>query len=171
MGKISSLLIAIATVGMILLAGCDRPPADGPKKVRWDKDFCERCRMLLSDRHYAAQILDAKGKYHLFDDPGEMLLSFAQKYNKDPKAKLYVTDSKSGKWLNARTAYYTSGHLSPMGFGYGAIEKQTSDSNDFTTLLTMLLAGESGAPTPHNHKTMSDSPKMPETDQHTHMQH
>ncbi len=171
MGKISSLLIALATLGLMFLAGCDRKPADGPKEVRWDRDFCESCRMLLSDRHYAAQILDAKGKYHLFDDPGEMLLAFATKYNKDPAAKLYVTDSKSGKWLNARSASYTSGHLTPMGFGYGSIEKPEPDSINFTTLLNLLLAGESGAPTPQNHNTMSGSHNMPEADKHPHMQH
>ncbi len=165
MGSISSLFIVIATLGLMLLTGCDSTPADGPKEVRWDRDFCESCRMLLSDRHYAAQILDAKGKYHLFDDPGEMLLAFATKYKKDSAAKLYVTDSKSGKWLDARSASYTSGHLTPMGFGYGANEKPQPSSTNFSTLLGQLLAGENGAPAPHNHDS------MPEAGKHPQMQH
>jgi copper chaperone NosL len=185
MGTRSSFFITIATLGLLLLAGCERTPADGPKKVRWDRDFCESCRMLLSDRHYAAQILDSNGKYHLFDDPGEMLLAFATKYNKDSAAKLYVTDSQSGKWLSAREARYTSGHLTPMGFGFGANEKAGTDSKNFTTLLTLLLAGENGAPTPQKPNTMSGSHdmsedshnmaegshNMPEAGKHPHMQH
>ncbi|MBF0444459.1 MAG: hypothetical protein HQL68_02640 [Magnetococcales bacterium] len=171
MGKISSLFIAIVGIGLMLLAGCERTPADGPKKVRWDRDFCESCRMLLSDRHYAAQILDAKGKYHLFDDPSEMLLAFANRYNKDSAAKLYVTDSKSGKWLDARKASYNSGHLTPMGFGYGASEKAGPDSRDFITVLTLLLAGEDGAPAPQKTHTMPGSHNMADTDKHSHTQH
>ncbi|MBF0193058.1 MAG: protein NosL [Magnetococcales bacterium] len=173
MRKTSSLLLAMFTLGLILLSGCDSKPADGPKKVRWDRDFCEMCRMLLSDRHYAAQILDAKGKYHLFDDPGEMLLTFATKYKNDSAAKLYVADSKNGKWLDARTASYSSGHLTPMGFGYGASEKPEPDSKNFTTILSLILAGETGAPTPQkpNPKSGFHNHNMSETDKHTHMQH
>ena len=171
MRSISALFIIIATLGLMLLTGCDSTPTDGPKEVRWDRDFCESCRMLLSDRHYAAQILDTKGKYHLYDDPGEMLLAFATKYKKDSAAKLYVTDSKNGKWLDARSASYTSGHLTPMGFGYGANEKPQPGSNNFSTLLDQLLAGEKGAPTPHFHNNMPDSHNMPEAGKHPQMQH
>ena len=156
---IRAIFLVIGTLGLFLISGCDSAPPDGPTEVRWDKDICERCRMLLSDRKYAAQYLDTKGKYHLFDDPGEMFLTFQEKFPGDSKIKLYVTDSETGKWLKARAAYYTEGHLTPMGFGYGAHEENRANSMDFDTVLKKLLAGEKGAPTPH----MQHQHSMPTT--------
>ncbi len=44
-------------VGLVLLlAACSGDPGTGPKDVRWDRDACERCRMVLSDRNFSAQI-------------------------------------------------------------------------------------------------------------------
>ncbi|MBF0454108.1 MAG: protein NosL [Magnetococcales bacterium] len=148
MRVLRSFFSVFGLLGLLLFLGCDKPPADGPKKVRWDRDSCERCRMLLSDRHFAAQILDAKGDYHLFDDPGEMLLYLAEKGHNDPKAKLYVTDATTGRWLDGRTAHYTEGHLTPMGYGYGAREQATADSLDYMAVQKRILDGEMGAPAP-----------------------
>jgi copper chaperone NosL len=151
----STLLLAL-----LLFSGCDKPPSDGPTEIRWDRQSCEQCSMLISDRHFAGQYLDAKGKYHLFDDPGEMALSFMEKTASDEKAKLYVTDFKSGEWLKAREAHFTEGHLTPMGYGYGASKEPQEGSMDFNTLLKRLSDGEKGAPTP------SSSPTT-QTDSHT----
>ena len=35
-------------------------------------------------------------------------------------AKIWIADIKSGDWLDARTAHYNTGNLTPMGYGYGA---------------------------------------------------
>ena len=41
---------------VLLLAACSGAPETGPKAVKWDRDACARCRMVLSERPYAAQV-------------------------------------------------------------------------------------------------------------------
>ena len=45
-----------ALLVLLTLVGCSGEPETGPAKVTWDRDACERCRMVLSDRHHAAQV-------------------------------------------------------------------------------------------------------------------
>ncbi|MBF0447668.1 MAG: protein NosL [Magnetococcales bacterium] len=132
-----------------LIAGCDQSPPQGPAEIRWDRDTCERCRMLISDRQFAAQYRDAKTKVHLFDDLGEMILAIQ---TIDPQLKpvtAYVSDIETGLWLEAGQAYYSSGHITPMGFGYGAHESPLADRVDFRTVAQWIAQGKKGAPTPH----------------------
>ena len=47
------------------------------QEVHWDRDMCERCKMVTSDRHHAVQVIDPKtGKSYMFDDIGCTLLWF-----------------------------------------------------------------------------------------------
>ena len=36
------------------------------------------------------------------------------------EALIWVTDAKSGKWIDARTAYYDTENLTPMAYGFSA---------------------------------------------------
>jgi copper chaperone NosL len=148
------MLFLFCLFGLFVISGCDNSPPAGPAKVRWDREICERCRMLISDRNFAAQYRDGKGKVHLFDDLGEMILSFQEKTNSDPELQLYVNDADSGEWLDVRKAYFTVGHLTPMGFGYGAHKIAKPESIDFTVLVKKIAAGEKGAPAPKMQSTM-----------------
>jgi len=47
------LLVAILT---LVLSACSGESETGPVEVKWDQNNCERCRMMLSDRYFAAQI-------------------------------------------------------------------------------------------------------------------
>ena len=40
----------------LVLSACSGEKETGPVEVRWDQDNCERCRMMLSDRNFGAQI-------------------------------------------------------------------------------------------------------------------
>lgn len=151
--------ILFASVALLSLSGCDSSPVDGPVEVRWDRDSCEKCSMLISDRKFAAQYRDGAGKIHLFDDPGEMFLSFWEQTKGDKAAKLYVTDAISGKWLDARTAHFSDGHHTPMGYGYGAHELAQEGSMDFAALMERIKNGEKGAPTPLSHSHQPAKPQ------------
>ena len=82
--------------------------------------------MAISERKFAVQVIDPKThKHYKFDDIG-CAIKWMQENDvpwKD-RAIVWVTDAKTGKWIDARKAYWASGKISPMGFGFGAYEKR-----------------------------------------------
>jgi nitrous oxide reductase accessory protein NosL len=46
---------------LMIFGGCSKKESDNsPKKVHWDRDMCERCKMVLSDRDFATEIINPK---------------------------------------------------------------------------------------------------------------
>ena len=105
----------------IFLIGCSQDKT-GPVEVKWDRDACERCRMVLSDRKHSAQVRSGlTGKVYLFDDIGGAILWLQGKdWAENIKTEIWVNHHKTGDWLNARTAVFISGQNTPMSFGLGA---------------------------------------------------
>lgn len=117
-------ILFFATFSLVLSA-CSGEPETGPVEVKWDQDNCERCRMMLSDRNFAAQIRyfpEAKrSRVVKFDDIGCAVLWIKdQQWNNDPKTQIWVADHSSGEWIDARTATYIRKNNSPMGYDLGA---------------------------------------------------
>ncbi len=95
--------------------------------VHWDRDVCERCKMVLSERKYAAEIINPDtGKVYKFDDIGCATLWLEEEHIpwKD-RAKIWVTDAKTGEWLDARKALYTDDSITPMAYGIAAFSEKT----------------------------------------------
>lgn len=95
--------------------------------VHWDRDICERCKMVLSERKYAAEIVNPDtGKVYKFDDIGCATLWLEEEHIpwKD-RAKIWVTDAKTGEWLDARKALYTDDSITPMAYGIAAFSAKT----------------------------------------------
>lgn len=122
---------------VLLLAGCGGDPQTGPIEPHWDRDACERCRMVLSDRAYAAQIrYQPQGRKRVqtlwFDDIGCATLWLdEQPWRDDPVVEIWVTDQDSGQWIDARTAHYVIGRVTPMAYGLGASAVPHQGSLDF----------------------------------------
>ena len=117
----------VALLAVVVLGGCSGEPDTGPAKVTWDRDACERCRMVLSDRHFAAQIRIPPGegrkwgKVYKFDDIGCAVLWMDQQpWKAGPAIEIWVTDQRDGQWIDARAAYYVPGKTTPMEYGLGA---------------------------------------------------
>ena len=113
------------TVFSLMLSACTGEPETGPVDVRWDQNTCERCRMMLSDRHFSAQIRyfpeAKKSRVVKFDDIGCATLWLKeQKWKNDPKTEIWVTAHSNGEWINARKATYIRKNNSPMGYNLGA---------------------------------------------------
>jgi len=107
---LAGLLGAVAAV-----AACKAP--DAPAEPVWGKEPCAHCKMLVSDKRYAAQVIDDGGEHRFFDDIGCMVLWIeAHK----PPSRTWVRESTSGAWLDARTARYVQGARTPMDFGFEA---------------------------------------------------
>ena len=108
-----------------LLAGCSGDPGSGPVEVKWDRDVCVRCNMVLSDRKHAAQVryspAGQRSRVQLFDDLGCAVLWLdKQPWGSDPAVEIWVTDHQDGSWIDARSARYLPGQITPMEYGLGA---------------------------------------------------
>ena len=123
---------------MWVLAACSGDPGTGPVEVRWDRDTCTRCNMVLSDRQHAAQVRytpgdGARSQVRKFDDFGCAVLWLDQQPWRDQTGvEFWVTDHRDGRWLDARSAYYVTGRLTPMQYGLGAQSDPTNGALDFT---------------------------------------
>ncbi len=98
------------------------------QEVHWDRDMCARCKMVTSDRHHAVQVIDPQtGKSYMFDDIGCALLWFEdEKIGWKDQAKVWITDTDTGKWIDARNAFYDAGNVTPMAYGFAAHAKKES---------------------------------------------
>lgn len=135
----SPLRLAIGTLLALLLgalAACSGDPGTGPLDVKWDRFTCERCRMVLSDRKHSAQVripqAEGRSKVLFFDDIGCAVVWLEDKpFRDDPKTEIWVTDWRSGAWIDARKAFYLAGQVTPMEYGLGAQSEPDPQAIDF----------------------------------------
>jgi nitrous oxide reductase accessory protein NosL len=135
-GSLASLFFLLTLP--LLLSGCFGEPETGPVPIKWDRDACEVCRMLISDPHFAAQVRGGKRhKAHKFDDVGELIYWLDQQsWKDDPKLEIWVMDLDTGtKWLDARKVRYMPKQHSPMDYGFGAIEDARPGSVSFEEMV------------------------------------
>jgi len=114
-------------LGLILtllnFTACDKKSiSTQPAEVHWDRDMCTRCAMVVSDRDNTTQVINpANGKVYMFDDVGCMILWFDEEHiTWMDKAIIWITDEKTGKWINAKTAFYDTENITPMAYGFSA---------------------------------------------------
>ncbi|MFK5894165.1 MAG: nitrous oxide reductase accessory protein NosL [Pseudomonadota bacterium] len=141
MKLIKNIFPIIAVLMAILLLSACGDKQTGPTDVKWDRDACDRCQMMLSDRKFSAQIRvfpeGKRSKVFRFDDIGcaTLWLDSQQKKGKlwqsDEKTQIWVTDFKSGAWIEAKTAWYVKDQISPMNYGLGAVLSKQTNALDF----------------------------------------
>ncbi len=112
---------------LLFILGCEQKNANGMKKVHWDRDMCERCKMIISERHFAVQIVNEDtNKRKMFDDLGCAIIWFEEENIPwFDKAKIFINDASDGSWIDARTALYTQNNRTPMGYGISAYTKNS----------------------------------------------
>ena len=113
---------------ILLMYGCGDGRQEGDaQNIHWDRDMCERCKMVVSERKYAAEIIDPKtNKAYKFDDIGCAVLWLEEEHIPwADKAIIWVTDASTGEWLNARKALYTDDSITPMAYGVAAFSSKT----------------------------------------------
>ena len=122
------LRVSLILLFVIFLSACNDEQT-GPAEVKWDRDACERCQMMLSERNFSAQVRvfpqGKRSRVYKFDDLGCAVLWLdKQTYKNDAKTEVWVNDYKTREWINAKKAWYKTGEISPMGYGLGAQKKQ-----------------------------------------------
>ena len=116
--KISAGLIFI----LIFYAACSSSPSK-PVPIQ-PEDMCSYCRMAISSKQFAAELITSDEKIFKFDDTGCMLNFINTKNNGRKIAALYVADFNSEKWITAEQAHYvfTEKVQTPMNGNFLAFE-------------------------------------------------
>ncbi|NVO16400.1 MAG: hypothetical protein HXX10_20425 [Rhodoplanes sp.] len=94
-----------------------------PRTIKWNRDTCDHCHMVFADRRFAAQVWDPEmRRTRLYDDFGCAVLSAGELglIDRDDVPFWVTDDAAPDHWLDARTARYRDGVVTPMGYGYSA---------------------------------------------------
>jgi copper chaperone NosL len=110
-----------AAVAALAAAGCG---SDGPPTVRYGKEECGHCRMIVNDDRFAAAARTPSGDSLKYDD----VCCLVDHAAADPGriARKWVRGYRSGRWHEADAVYFVFGPKlqTPMGSGLAAVETQ-----------------------------------------------
>ncbi len=122
------LKILISAFLVLSFSACQEKDKTSVSKVHWDRDMCARCVMVVSDRKNTTQVRHPDtGKKYMFDDIGCMVLWFEEEQIEwKDRAIVWITDVNTGKWINARTAFYDTENITPMAYGFSAHETKAT---------------------------------------------
>ncbi len=116
MRKLEAVGAGIALAG--LLACQDGRPE--PVEIPLNEASCSHCRMAVSEREFAAEVVAPDGRVNYFDDIG-CLAAWLREHQPPAEAGIYVVDFETGKWLNAESAYYVKSSRIPTPMASGVV--------------------------------------------------
>ncbi|PWT95738.1 MAG: hypothetical protein C5B55_00885 [Blastocatellia bacterium] len=125
--KLSTLILIVFGVAtLIVLANCQKPTIE-PVSIETN-DMCSFCKMSISEKQYAAELIDEDGQAFKFDDIGCMSNFVKQKKNKTSIRATFVMDFDRRDWLKGEEAFYvrSSEFNTPMNGGIVAFKSQSS---------------------------------------------
>jgi len=96
-----------------------------PVELAIDEEVCSLCRMAVSERYYAAEIVTKEGSVDYFDDIG-CLVRFLRD-NTFEDAGIYVIDNAGGEWLDAQSAHFVHSEDLPTPMNYGIVAYGDAD--------------------------------------------
>ncbi|ENO89650.1 nitrous oxide reductase accessory protein NosL [Thauera linaloolentis] len=123
-----------------LLAACGKGGwPDGMAPIRWDRDTCIRCKMVISDRRFAAELRGGPaGTVFKFDDIGCLVFWLQEQAEAHPwmaaaDTRMWVADFASPsreamRWLDPRQARYVA-RSSPMGYNFAALAEAEAEAD------------------------------------------
>ena len=133
------------------LGACGKPGnwPEGMAEIKWDRDTCVRCNMVISDPRFAAELRGGdKNTVFKFDDVGCLVFWLRDKaaqhpWMAEPATRMWVADStdmSGATWLDPRQAHYLGGRLSPMGYNFAAVRDAVPQSLTFDAMREQVLA-------------------------------
>lgn len=126
-GRAREALATVVICGSSFLAACGEP---GP--APFDSSYaCATCRMMVSDVHFAGQIVAPGEEPRFYDDIGCLGRALAAGTRPDG-AIAFVADHRTGTWVKAQRAVYTRVDrlATPMGSHLIAHADQPSRDSD-----------------------------------------
>jgi hypothetical protein len=134
-------LAALAALAIALAVVESQRPPVGPAPVAWSKVTCARCRMLVSEPGFAAQLQTVDGSVLFFDDPGDLLLYQAEE---QPEVHaIYFHHHAEDRWIPGDRVRFVPVAPTPMGHGLGATDADLPGALDYPEARAMLLDRES----------------------------
>ena len=107
-------------VVVLLFAGCSEQTTGKAPNIRYGKDPCAECRMIISDKRFAAAFITTDGETIKFDDIG-CLRVYERKHAVMPQ-QAWVHDCLSEAWIDQVKAVFVHSEdvVTPMGYGIAA---------------------------------------------------
>lgn len=115
-----SLILLPVIFSVLMLGGCGGRQAGEPPNIRYGREVCSECGMMISESRFAAASADRDNHIFKFDEIGCMILH--KLHHPVPIREFWVHDDLSGEWLRAEEAVYVESKqlISPMGYGVAA---------------------------------------------------
>lgn len=113
-------VVPVLAAALALAAACAGGPPE-PEPIVLDEDACAYCRMAISQREFAAELVTRQGRVETFDDAG-CLAAWLRAHGRPEGAAVFVADYRSGEWLPAEAATFVVSPAlpTPMRSGLGA---------------------------------------------------
>ncbi len=124
MRKIMLVIVTVALVAAVVWWLGGRP--SGPEPILHGRDTCAACRMVITQRGFAAEARDARGQFQKYDDVGCLVKALAREPR--PADVLWVEDQPSGELVPLAAASVVAGSAltTPMDFGFVAFRERSA---------------------------------------------
>lgn len=111
-------------IAVTVFATCQKRAAEPVALV--PEDMCSYCRMAISEKQYAAELIDSDGTAFKFDDIGCMVHFLKTGKSKTTVAASFVMEFNERQWLKADDAFYvrSSEFTTPMNGGMVAFRTE-----------------------------------------------
>lgn len=118
----------------------------GPVPIKWGEYTCVKCHMkiLKKNENFATEIGNPETReIYTFDSPGCAVawLYVINKFSWASDAKIWVMDSVTHEWIDAKKAYWRAGFsdADPMHYGLVASKIKSNDSFDWEKAKSILI--------------------------------
>ncbi len=111
---------------LLIAAGCGNQ-LPRPAEIE-ENDMCAQCKMAISQKQYAAEMVDRDGNVYKFDNLDCMVRYVSGHGLKEKAAAWFVMDSDGKQWLDPRQAFLVKSASipGPMGSGILAVKDQAT---------------------------------------------
>ena len=76
--SLKKFIIYFFSIHLLILFSCGKSGTPKPVPIYSEEDVCELCRMLITDKRFAAECIMKKGRAKKFDDPICMIRYFTE---------------------------------------------------------------------------------------------
>jgi hypothetical protein len=101
---------------------------------------CSECNMDVEKLEYLAQLITVAGDTYFFDDIGCLVLWLENHHLSI--AKMFTQTLDTHHWIEVEKAWYSRIAPSPMGYGFGAVEKRREKLISYDEMKILMLQGK-----------------------------